>query len=177
MTSKFTLNIFGYIHYIKNLTKDLCSGIIYRICRPNFCVRFVIACMLFKILDKNFNLMFLPRLYIWTYDKLAATLDEFHLILHFVFQLNEISPYIDGSLFYGPNKAWADSLRLYKDGLLAATNDTDPLEGYYPAYNDIRLPMANPPPPRDHVLKPVKRFFSKCTLLWCAIYLSIPFYL
>ena len=73
-------------------------------------------------------------------------------------QLNEISAYIDGTLFYGPNKAWADSLRSYHDGLLAATNDTDDTEGYYPAYNDIRLPMANPPPPADHYLKPVKRY-------------------
>ena len=51
---------------------------------------------------------------------------------------------------------------LIQDGLLASTNDTDSDEGYFPAYNDIRLPFANPPPPRDHTLKPIKRFFSKC---------------
>lgn len=78
-----------------------------------------------------------------------------------IFQLNEISAFIDGTLMYGPNKAWTDALRSYKDGLLAATNDTDPSEGYFPAYNEIRLPFANPPPPRDHFLKPIKRFFSK----------------
>ena len=75
-------------------------------------------------------------------------------------QLNEISSFIDGTLIYGPNKAWCDGLRSFKDGLLAATNDTDPNEKYFPAYNDIKLPMANPPPPRDHYLKPVSRFFS-----------------
>ena len=83
------------------------------------------------------------------------------------FQLNEISSFIDGTLVYGPNKAWADALRLFKDGLLAAANDTDPNEKHFPAYNDIRLPMANPPPPRDHYLKPIKRFFSKYFLAFC----------
>ena len=75
-------------------------------------------------------------------------------------QLNEISSYIDGSLTYGPNKAWTDVLRSFKNGLLAAANDTDSTQGYFPQLNNIRLPFANPPTPRDHVLKPIKRFFS-----------------
>ncbi|CAH1797386.1 unnamed protein product [Owenia fusiformis] len=81
-------------------------------------------------------------------------------------QLNEITPYIDGGLMYGVSKAWADALRVTKNGnlaprgRLAAANDTDPNEGNYPEYNTIRLPMANPPPPADHVLKPIKRFFK-----------------
>jgi len=67
---------------------------------------------------------------------------------------------------YGPNKAWTDAIRLFKDGLLASTNDsTDPAavdaDRYFPAINDIRLPFANPPPPRDHVLKPIRRFYSE----------------
>ncbi len=77
------------------------------------------------------------------------------------FQLNEISAFIDGTLVYGPNKAWTDGLRLFKNGLLAAVNDTDEKGENYPAYNEIRLPMINPPPPVDHKLKPIKRFFSK----------------
>jgi len=81
-------------------------------------------------------------------------------------QLNEVTPFFDGNLMYGPNKAWTDAIRLFKDGLLAATNDsTDPAaldrDRYFPAINDIRLPFANPSPPRDHVLKPIKRFYSK----------------
>ena len=76
-------------------------------------------------------------------------------------KLNEISPWIDGTLVYGPNKAWADTLRSFEDGLLAAANDTDSDAGYFPALNDVKLPMANPPTTREHVLKPVKRFFSK----------------
>jgi len=88
----------------------------------------------------------------------------------FYFQLNEVTPFFDGNLMYGPNKAWSDTLRLFKDGLLAATNDsTDPSaldrDRYFPALNDIRLPFANPPPPRDHVLKPVKRFHSESIIL------------
>jgi len=81
-------------------------------------------------------------------------------------QLNEVTPFFDGNLMYGPNKAWTDAIRLFKDGLLASTNDSmDPAafdpDRNFPAINDIRLPFANPPPPRDHVLKPIKRFFSK----------------
>ena len=38
-----------------------------------------------------------------------------------------MTPFFDGNLMYGPNKAWTDAIRLFKDGLLAATNDsTDP---------------------------------------------------
>ena len=82
------------------------------------------------------------------------------------FQINEVTPFIDGNIMYGPNKAWADAIRSFKDGLLAATNDsTDPSDldrdRYFPAINDIRLPFANPSPPRDHVLKPIRRFYSK----------------
>ena len=82
------------------------------------------------------------------------------------FQLNEVTPFFDGNLMYGPNKAWTDAIRLFKDGLLEATNDsTDPSaldrDRYFPAINDIRLPFANPSPPRDHVLKPIRRFYSK----------------
>jgi len=81
-------------------------------------------------------------------------------------QLNEVTPFFDGNLMYGPNKAWTDAIRLFRDGLLAATNDsTDPSDldrdRYFPAINDIRLPFANPSPPRDHVLKPIRRFYSK----------------
>jgi len=58
---------------------------------------------------------------------------------------------------YGPNKAWSDALRTFKDGKLAA-DDT----GLYPAYNSkFGLPMVNPPPPRDHRLKDARRFHSK----------------
>lgn len=74
-------------------------------------------------------------------------------------QLNEISAWIDGTLMYGANKAWTDALRSLKDGLLKALNDTDSKAPYFPERNSIRLPMANPPPPRDHVLKPIKRFY------------------
>jgi dual oxidase len=76
-------------------------------------------------------------------------------------QLNEISAFIDGTLIYGPNKAWTDALRLFENGLLASTNDTGSHPGReFPALNDLRLPFANPAPPRDHKLKPVKRFYK-----------------
>ncbi|ELU01203.1 hypothetical protein CAPTEDRAFT_159209 [Capitella teleta] len=75
-------------------------------------------------------------------------------------QLNEISAFLDGGLVYGPNKAWADALRSYKGGRLAAYNDNDASKPNFPAENDIRLPMANPAPPFDHKLKPIKRFFK-----------------
>lgn len=88
-------------------------------------------------------------------------------------QLNEITPYFDGGLFYGTSKAWADYLRTGEDGelephgLLAATRERN-VKGLFPAYNKQRLPMANPPPPvnhstfvKDHETLKVERFFSK----------------
>jgi hypothetical protein len=83
--------------------------------------------------------------------------------------LNEITPYLDGGLFYGISKQWADQLRTYEngtidpDGRLAYSHDK-----LFPAYNKERLPMANPPPPfyhsmfvKSHETLPVSRFFSK----------------
>ncbi|KAL5006021.1 hypothetical protein ScPMuIL_017179 [Solemya velum] len=75
-------------------------------------------------------------------------------------QLNEITPYLDGGLTYGIAKAWTDAIREFKGGRLKALDDKhDPIEKSFPAQNDIRLPMANPPPPRDHTLKNVNRFW------------------
>lgn len=67
---------------------------------------------------------------------------------------------------YGIGKTWADALRKFSGGRMASTKDnTESNELYngkdFPAVNDIRLPMANPPPPRDHYLKNVNRFFRK----------------
>lgn len=69
-------------------------------------------------------------------------------------QINEITPWIDGGLTYGTSKTWADTLRLFRCGKLASSHN-----GQFPVENSIRLPMANPPPPRFHRLRPVSRFF------------------
>ncbi|XP_078313072.1 dual oxidase 2-like isoform X3 [Crassostrea virginica] len=76
-------------------------------------------------------------------------------------QLNEITPFIDGSLFYGPGKAWTDAIREFKHGYLKVRDPSmyDNIKEQFPADNDIRLPFANPPPPADHFLKPVSRFY------------------
>ncbi|XP_062578537.1 dual oxidase 2-like isoform X2 [Saccostrea cucullata] len=76
-------------------------------------------------------------------------------------QLNEITPFLDGTLFYGPGKAWTDAIREFKRGYLKVKDPStyDDITKQFPADNDIRLPFANPPPPADHYLKPVKRFF------------------
>uniref|UniRef100_H2YK35 NAD(P)H oxidase (H2O2-forming) n=1 Tax=Ciona savignyi TaxID=51511 RepID=H2YK35_CIOSA len=70
-------------------------------------------------------------------------------------QLNEITPFIDGGLTYGINKAWSDALRLLKKRELASYKG----EGKFPLENSIGLPLINPPPPRDNVIKSVTRFF------------------
>ncbi|XP_077997407.1 dual oxidase 1-like [Glandiceps talaboti] len=69
-------------------------------------------------------------------------------------QINEITPWIDGGLVYGISKAWTDALRTFEDGKLKSSED-----GRFPALNNIGLPMANPPPPRDHYLKNAERFY------------------
>ena len=70
-------------------------------------------------------------------------------------QFNEISSWIDGTLMYGPQKAWSDVLRSFENGTLAE----NPLIPGYPPYNDVGLPFANPPPPYYHTLLSAKRFF------------------
>lgn len=72
-------------------------------------------------------------------------------------QLNEITPYMDGTLVYGAGKAVEDAIRMFKDGLLKTTSERNIKESF-PEENSIRLPYANPPSPRDHILRPVRRF-------------------
>ncbi|XP_053406292.1 dual oxidase 2-like [Mercenaria mercenaria] len=77
-------------------------------------------------------------------------------------QLNEITPFIDGTLMYGVGKAWTDAIRELseeKPGRLKAQDPSSPISQSFPADNDIKLPMANPAPPREHELKPVARFW------------------
>ncbi|XP_060604820.1 dual oxidase 1-like [Ruditapes philippinarum] len=69
-------------------------------------------------------------------------------------QLNEITPFLDGQVIYGPNKAWADALRSFKGGRLAST------PSQFPVNNSARLPFANPPVARTHKLEPVSRFHA-----------------
>ncbi|XP_060072103.1 dual oxidase 1-like [Ylistrum balloti] len=80
-------------------------------------------------------------------------------------QLNEITPYLDGQLMYGPAKAWTDAIRAFDGtGRLKALDDKyTPLQESFPVINNIRLPFANPPNPRantvDERLQPVARFW------------------
>lgn len=80
-------------------------------------------------------------------------------------QLNEITPWLDGGLMYGVVKAWADTLRTLNmtgpAGALAALNDERNIPDQFPVENTIGLPLANPPPPANHSLFPVNRFWSK----------------
>ena len=77
-------------------------------------------------------------------------------------QLNEITPWFDGGLMYGITKAWADGLRDFHNGELAAIDNSVPIAQQFPISNTIGLPMANPPPPVNHSnLYIVNRFWSK----------------
>ena len=76
-------------------------------------------------------------------------------------QLNEITPWLDGGLMYGITKAWADGLRSFENGMLAVLDSSALLNESLPAENTIGLPLANPPPPANHSLFEVNRFWSK----------------
>jgi len=73
---------------------------------------------------------------------------------------------------YGVSKAWSDVLRTHPNGslvpfgLLASEND----DGFFPATNHVRLPLANPPPPAFHSkytkmdeTEKVDRFYGICS--------------
>lgn len=95
---------------------------------------------------------------LYQYPRLNIKTKKFFSLI----QLNEITPFIDGTLFYGPGKAWTDAIREFKHGYLKVRDPStyNHTRKQFPADNDIRLPFANPPPPADHYLKPVNRFFS-----------------
>ena len=71
---------------------------------------------------------------------------------------------------YGPFKAWRDAIRRFEKGELAsqgvggdrseAGQDSD-IADLLPIRNNIGLPLANPPPPSQHSLLPVNRFWSE----------------
>ena len=87
-------------------------------------------------------------------------------------QLNEITPWMDGGLVYGPFKAWTDAIRSFKEGKLAAQNPKMDISEQFPIRNDIGLPLANPPPPANNSLFPVNRFWSEFISLIMSIILS-----
>lgn len=79
-------------------------------------------------------------------------------------QISEITPYIDGQLMYGPAKAWTDAIREFRGGRLKALDDKPhPISMSLPDRNNIRLPYANPPNPRETTretrLRGVNRFW------------------
>ena len=88
-------------------------------------------------------------------------------------QLNEITPWMDGGLVYGPFKAWTDAIRRFDKGELASQGvggdvsesgqDSD-IADLLPIRNNIGLPLANPPPPANSTesqrLFPVNRFWG-----------------
>lgn len=86
-------------------------------------------------------------------------------------QLNEITPWMDGGLVYGSFKAWADVLRTFINGTLAyhpsppfangAQIREDDFANQVPPINDPGLPFINPPPPANHTLLEVNRFWSE----------------
>ena len=81
-------------------------------------------------------------------------------------QLNEITPWFDGGLMYGPFKAWTDAIRSFEGGELAANDNSANIADQYPQTNEqLGLPYANPPPPANFSLFPVNRFWSKYILL------------
>lgn len=84
-------------------------------------------------------------------------------------QLNEITPWFDGGLMYGPFKAWTDAIRRFQGGELAAQDNEDEIYMQFPQSNDVLgLPFANPPPPANNTLFDVNRFFSKSGTL-CSV--------
>ena len=85
--------------------------------------------------------------------------------------MNEITPWMDGGLVYGPFKAWADVLRAFEGGRLAHSPNPifangqsigrDDYELQVPPVNEVGLPFINPPPPANHTLYEVNRFWSE----------------
>ena len=81
-------------------------------------------------------------------------------------------------MIYGTAKGWADVLRTFPNGTLHPYGQlaSDKDEGLFPVRNDIRLPMANPPPParhseyiKAHETAKVKRFYGRLTLAYVLV--------
>ncbi|KAK3085235.1 hypothetical protein FSP39_000360 [Pinctada imbricata] len=75
-------------------------------------------------------------------------------------QLNEATPFIDGSAIYGTSKTWTDCLREFKGGRLKADNPYKKIYEQFPTNNDMALPFVNYPTTKLHMLRPVSRYFK-----------------
>lgn len=73
---------------------------------------------------------------------------------------------------YGPARTWTDAIRKFRGGKLLVLDPSKGVRDSLPAINDVRLPFANPPNPRENTrerrLLPVARFWSELTqsILW-----------
>lgn len=66
---------------------------------------------------------------------------------------------------YGPARTWTDAIREFRGGKLLVLDPSKGVRDSLPAINDVRLPFANPPNPRENTrerrLLPVARFWSE----------------
>lgn len=70
-------------------------------------------------------------------------------------QINEKTAWIDGSFIYSSSEPWATALKSFQNGTLK-----EGIMPNYPPFNEIRVPLINPPPPQVHKLMDPERLFS-----------------
>ncbi|XP_071091375.1 dual oxidase 2-like [Haliotis cracherodii] len=73
-------------------------------------------------------------------------------------QQNGVTPYLDAGFLYGTTRFWTNAIREFSGGRLKRLSPAG-VKNSFPALNADRLPLYNPPVPRDHSLREASRFF------------------
>ncbi|XP_067665053.1 dual oxidase 1-like [Haliotis asinina] len=73
-------------------------------------------------------------------------------------QQNDVTPYLDAGFLYGTTRFWTNAIREFRGGRLKRLSPVG-VKTSFPDLNTYRLPLSNPPVPRDHSLREAKRFF------------------
>ena len=76
----------------------------------------------------------------------------------FVFQLNRMTSWIDGSFVYSTKEAWVNAMRTFVNGTFNMRGD--PVTGM-PMFNTQRIPMFNMPAPNVLKMQSPERMYRK----------------
>jgi dual oxidase len=78
------------------------------------------------------------------------------VVVNVVFQLNQVSSWIDGSFIYSTSEPWVNTMRSFRNG----TFSTD-ATGKMPVRNSMRVPLFNNPVPHVMKMLSTERLFRK----------------
>lgn len=81
--------------------------------------------------------------------------------------MNTVTPWLDGTGIYGPNRVWESEMRAYENGRLKGElrKQVGKRPEEFPARNYAGFPLTNHAPATDHKVYEAERLFRMYTIL------------